>query len=56
MSLLFFAFGVWLLAAVPLGVLIGWMCSLNRLSEAGCEDHGRTTIDPSRARGANLAA
>ena len=30
-----FALGVWVLASVPLGLLLGWACGLNRLPPHG---------------------
>jgi hypothetical protein len=30
-----FALGVWVLASVPLGLLLGWACGLNKLSPRG---------------------
>ena len=30
-----FAVGVWVLASVPLGLLLGWACGLNKLSPRG---------------------
>ena len=54
LSTVFYALGVWLLASVPSTLLLGWMCSLNQLSQDGGEGlpsgsapaPGRTTPDP----------
>ena len=32
MSVVFFALGLWLVASVPIGLLLGWACGLNKLS------------------------
>jgi hypothetical protein len=37
MSVAFYVLGLWLVAALALGRLLGWACGLNKLSEDGHE-------------------
>ena len=38
MSVVLFVLGAWVLVSVPMGLLLGWACGLNKLSSDGGED------------------
>ena len=45
-----FALGVWVLASVPLGLLLGWACGLNKLSPRGGDVRSATPWAVARTR------
>jgi hypothetical protein len=63
MSVAFYALGVWILASVPLGLLLGWACGLNKLSPDAGEwplgdalGRGQAGIDTERSTNGPAAA